>query len=558
MKQEQKKGNGRRLILLLCVAIFTILLYTAFSSEPSMKVEARNIQKEFSPADQEYMEQIEALATDNQQFSESDLARQIEDLQDVLASRDQERAEFEAMVVQLSEVVAQKTEEIEQKQDEILVLQDNLNQRGELEASLEKKREALEQAEKMIQDAHLAVEKLEQQLAEVQYEENQIESLRSQLKRNEQTYQENLDMERDAREELQTTIANYQLQIEDLKTQIAQLEVLRTEIEEKEIQLQDSTDELTAAQNQMEEMKRQLHQKDEMFRTSIEMEENKKQEFRETISYLQEQNNQRTLEAAKIAPLEEQLTAKITEISVAKQALEKAETNIRELQNDLEANATKLAETVHERQILRRALNENAETIESLELQAQNQEQKLASQIDKQHLVKEALEKDLGQHQKRIEQLLARIEGLEMELRIQSDRANELLVFERKYEEEKKKRLIKEQVLKQLQAHLQQQKRSLSEIETNRQNLNDELELTQKSYSQLAKELAKRKPSPGVIQDVVMNVSQQHIVAEGETLMHISKKYYGTTRKWKRILEANRDVIQDENKIRPGTELMIP
>jgi len=57
---------------------------------------------------------------------------------------------------------------------------------------------------------------------------------------------------------------------------------------------------------------------------------------------------------------------------------------------------------------------------------------------------------------------------------------------------------------------------------------------------------------------VVMNVSQQHIVAEGETLMHISKKYYGTTRKWKRILEANRDVIQDENKIRPGTELMIP
>jgi len=84
------------------------------------------------------------------------------------------------------------------------------------------------------------------------------------------------------------------------------------------------------------------------------------------------------------------------------------------------------------------------------------------------------------------------------------------------------------------------------------------LELTQRSYSQLARELAKRKPAPGVIEDIVMSEPQQHIVAEGETLMHISKEYYGTTRKWRRILEANRETIPDENKIRPGTELTIP
>jgi nucleoid-associated protein YgaU len=49
-----------------------------------------------------------------------------------------------------------------------------------------------------------------------------------------------------------------------------------------------------------------------------------------------------------------------------------------------------------------------------------------------------------------------------------------------------------------------------------------------------------------------------HIIGEGETLSNISYKYYGSANKWQMILDANRDVIKDVNKLRPGTKIIIP
>jgi nucleoid-associated protein YgaU len=49
-----------------------------------------------------------------------------------------------------------------------------------------------------------------------------------------------------------------------------------------------------------------------------------------------------------------------------------------------------------------------------------------------------------------------------------------------------------------------------------------------------------------------------HIVLKGQTLSEISLKYYGSANKWKKILDANRNVISDANKLRPGTKLIIP
>ena len=49
-----------------------------------------------------------------------------------------------------------------------------------------------------------------------------------------------------------------------------------------------------------------------------------------------------------------------------------------------------------------------------------------------------------------------------------------------------------------------------------------------------------------------------HVVHEGETLSDISYRYYGSAGKWRRILDANRGVIKDENKLKPGTKLIIP
>jgi 5'-nucleotidase/UDP-sugar diphosphatase len=49
-----------------------------------------------------------------------------------------------------------------------------------------------------------------------------------------------------------------------------------------------------------------------------------------------------------------------------------------------------------------------------------------------------------------------------------------------------------------------------------------------------------------------------HIVRRGETLSDIAYKYYGSASQWRKILEANRGVIKDANRLRPGIKLIIP
>ena len=49
-----------------------------------------------------------------------------------------------------------------------------------------------------------------------------------------------------------------------------------------------------------------------------------------------------------------------------------------------------------------------------------------------------------------------------------------------------------------------------------------------------------------------------HIIREGETLSEISRTYYDSARKWQKILDANREVIEDISKLKPGTKIIIP
>jgi tetratricopeptide (TPR) repeat protein len=51
---------------------------------------------------------------------------------------------------------------------------------------------------------------------------------------------------------------------------------------------------------------------------------------------------------------------------------------------------------------------------------------------------------------------------------------------------------------------------------------------------------------------------RRHVVAPGETLYKIAQRYYGSGAKWPQILEANRDVLKNENAVRAGMELRIP
>ncbi len=49
-----------------------------------------------------------------------------------------------------------------------------------------------------------------------------------------------------------------------------------------------------------------------------------------------------------------------------------------------------------------------------------------------------------------------------------------------------------------------------------------------------------------------------HFVRKEETLSAISQQYYGDRNKWRKILEANKSVIKDPNRLQPGTKLIIP
>ncbi len=49
-----------------------------------------------------------------------------------------------------------------------------------------------------------------------------------------------------------------------------------------------------------------------------------------------------------------------------------------------------------------------------------------------------------------------------------------------------------------------------------------------------------------------------HNVVSGDTLSAIAKKYYGNASDYMKIFNANRDVLTDPDKIKPGQKLTIP
>ena len=52
--------------------------------------------------------------------------------------------------------------------------------------------------------------------------------------------------------------------------------------------------------------------------------------------------------------------------------------------------------------------------------------------------------------------------------------------------------------------------------------------------------------------------SRTYVVRQGDTLASISRKFYKTSAKWKKIRDANRNVIDDPAKLKAGQTLVIP
>ena len=66
------------------------------------------------------------------------------------------------------------------------------------------------------------------------------------------------------------------------------------------------------------------------------------------------------------------------------------------------------------------------------------------------------------------------------------------------------------------------------------------------------------KPASAAKPAAVAPAARQHVVAEGDTLSKISRRYYGTSERWPEILEANRDILRDARNLPVGASLRIP
>jgi nucleoid-associated protein YgaU len=70
------------------------------------------------------------------------------------------------------------------------------------------------------------------------------------------------------------------------------------------------------------------------------------------------------------------------------------------------------------------------------------------------------------------------------------------------------------------------------------------------------------KPAPEPVVEVETDeespTERYHMVAPGETLSHISLKYYGKANEYMKIFEANRDILDNPDLIKPGQKLRIP
>jgi len=52
--------------------------------------------------------------------------------------------------------------------------------------------------------------------------------------------------------------------------------------------------------------------------------------------------------------------------------------------------------------------------------------------------------------------------------------------------------------------------------------------------------------------------TQHYVVQKGDTLSKIAREYYGDAMLYPKIFEANRDILSDPNRIKPGQRLRIP
>jgi nucleoid-associated protein YgaU len=86
----------------------------------------------------------------------------------------------------------------------------------------------------------------------------------------------------------------------------------------------------------------------------------------------------------------------------------------------------------------------------------------------------------------------------------------------------------------------------------------DQIKLVDPSYSDLAADITADPNAPEPAQAGPKSGGQTYTVQSGDSLSKIAKQFYHDANAYMDIFNANRDKLDDPNKIQPGQQLVIP
>lgn len=247
----------------------------------------------------------------------------------------------------------------------------------------------------------------------------------------------------------------------------------------------------------------------------------------------------------------------------------------RNVQASLEENVKGLTAKTADMEMHAAALKRQIENLENEKAKSLQERENLKVQVNNLHKEKNNGEIFAKGKTQELQTLQARMNSLEQSYaQKEEDYKKQIVQLKDNVTEENKRYTDQKRRFDDLAQTLKAQKKMLQTIEQSRTELATELDNIRESYRDLLYDVANkpatatasavRKSPVAAAEDLNekslerMMSARTHIVSRGETLSDISMQYYGTSRRWQEIYEANRQQIPNQNVIKPGIKLIIP
>ena len=124
-----------------------------------------------------------------------------------------------------------------------------------------------------------------------------------------------------------------------------------------------------------------------------------------------------------------------------------------------------------------------------------------------------------------------------------------------KESQERQMQAQKERVLQDLKEQLKEQQEALATLRSTKLALHHELSSLKVEQTRLQEERSAAAHSHTERRQLGQ---KRHLVVAGDTLSTISQQYYGTSKRWREIYDANQESISNPKQIKVGSELVIP